>query len=70
MAKNCKHNRDVCPQCTQSHSISEYQTLDVTCVNCRHATEVIRVANTDYLRTALFQRLQQKTNYTNVYFKQ
>lgn len=76
MAKECKSEKDICPKCSGDHASEECRTADRVCVNCKHASEVLRIPNVAFNHAAfernceaykrVYARLQQQVGYPDV----
>lgn len=77
MAKECKSEKGVCPKCAGDHKSDECQAVRKVCVNCRHASEVLKVPDLSLDHAAfdrkcvayikIYSRLQERVKYPDLY---
>lgn len=77
IAQQCKNREVICPKCSQNHKKEECTSEVEICTNCKHAKEVLKIANIDYHHSAynrkceafkrLFEQLQLRVSYPDVF---
>lgn len=54
-AVNCQQPNSVCPVCSQNHKSEDCKSNVKECINCKHASEVLKIPNIDY-KHSVFDR--------------
>lgn len=77
MAQQCTGANIVCPKCSENHKQDECKSETNICVNCRYASDVLKIPHVDYQHTAydrkceaykkIFEQLQMRVNYPDTY---
>lgn len=78
VAKYCRNEREVCLKCSGPHGSKDCTNPDLKmCVNCRHASETLKIPKIDFNHYAMdkncavykrtFQEIQQKIDYPELY---
>lgn len=77
MAKDCKRKGSICPKCAGEHKIDECQSTEEVCINCKNASEILKIPNIDYRHKAfnrnceayrrIYGQLEQRVNYPEIY---
>lgn len=75
MYKDCKNDKQICAECTGEHR--SCQTEIKTCVNCKHATEVLKIPNIQINHPAydkncvafkrIYDQLKLKVDYPQIF---
>ncbi|KAG5882765.1 hypothetical protein JTB14_029941 [Gonioctena quinquepunctata] len=47
-AKYCKNTCDICPKCSGKHKSDVCTANQHTCVNCKYASEILKIPNINY----------------------
>lgn len=79
MAKDCRKRENTCSKCAGDHKFNDCTSDEETCVNCRFASQVLRIPNIDYRHTAaskkceaykrVCEQLRLRVNYPDIYNK-
>ncbi|KAJ8979707.1 hypothetical protein NQ317_000992 [Molorchus minor] len=69
MVKDCKREKDICPKCTGEHKSNECQSNEIICINCKHASEILKVPNIEYNHTAFNRNCEAYKQWRPVDFK-
>lgn len=77
MAKDCKREGSICPKCAGEHKIDECQSTEEVCINCKNASEILKIPNINYRHKAfnrnceayrrIYGQLEQRVNYPEIY---
>lgn len=77
MARDCDNDKNVCPKCTEDHSVGECQAQEFVCTNCKYASQVLKIPGVDFKHTAydrsckaygrVLNQLRQKIDYPDIF---
>lgn len=77
MASKCKREKEICPKCAGDHRSNRCESDEEICINCKYASETLKIPNIDYNHTAfnrnceaykrIYGQIQQKVNYPEIY---
>lgn len=76
VAKECRKKDSVCPKCAGEHKYDACISAEEACVNCKYASEVLKIPGIDYVHRAfdrkceayrrVYRQLEQRINYLEV----